>query len=208
MSQVDDIALVRRAKGGEDAAFAELLQRHQGRVYHHALRLMGNVQDAEEVLQDTFLKVFHNLDRFEERSRFSTWIYRIATNEALMRLRRSRRKREVSLEERLERDGGEWRGDEIRDFARSALDLAMDAEIRAALDRTLAELPEEYRVVFTMRDLDGLTNAEVAEVLDISVPAVKSRLHRSRLYLRNRLSRIFRERSGGATGRPGAEKTR
>jgi RNA polymerase sigma-70 factor (ECF subfamily) len=202
MSQVDDIALVQRAKDGEDAAFAELLERHQGRVYHHALRLMGNPQDAEEVLQDTFLKVFRNLDRFEERSRFSTWIYRIATNEALMRLRRSHRKREVSLDERLERTEGEGRGEEIRDFARSALDHAMDAEIRRALDRTLAELPEEYRVVFTMRDLDGLTNAEVAEVLEISVPAVKSRLHRSRIYLRDRLSRIFRERGGGPAEGP------
>jgi RNA polymerase sigma-70 factor, ECF subfamily len=196
MSQVDDIALVQRAKDGEDAAFRELLERHQGRVYHHALRLMGNAEDAEEVLQDTFLKVFRHLDRFEERSRFSTWIYRIATNEALMRLRKARRAREVSLDERLERDGGEWAGDEIRDFARTALDHAMDAEIRAALEETLQELPPEYRVVFTMRDVDGLTNAEVAEVLDISVAAVKSRLHRSRMYLRNRLSRVFRERQG------------
>jgi RNA polymerase sigma-70 factor (ECF subfamily) len=202
MSQVDDIALVQRAKDGEEAAFTELLERHQGRVYHHALRLMGNAQDAEEVLQDTFLKVFRNLDRFEERSRFSTWIYRIATNEALMRLRRSRRKREVSLEERLERDGEEWHGDEVRDFARTALDHVADAEIRTALDRTLAELPEEYRVVFTMRDLDGLSNAEVAEVLDISVPAVKSRLHRSRLYLRNRLSRIFRDHGAETSEEP------
>ncbi|MBZ0268606.1 sigma-70 family RNA polymerase sigma factor [bacterium] len=194
MSQVDDIALVQRAKDGEDAAFRELLERHQGRVYHHALRLMGNAEDAEEVLQDTFLKVFRHLDRFEERSRFSTWIYRIATNEALMRLRKARRAREVSLDERMERDGGEWVGDEIRDFARTALDHAMDAEIREALQETLAELPPEYRVVFTMRDIDGLTNAEVADVLDLSVPAVKSRLHRSRMYLRNRLSHVFRER--------------
>jgi RNA polymerase sigma-70 factor (ECF subfamily) len=191
MSSLDDAALVQRAKAGDEDAFAGLVERHQSRVYHHALRLMGSVEDAEEVLQDTFLQVFRNLDRFEERSRFSTWIYRIATNEALMRLRKARRKREVFLEDT---PGGGQFGEEIRDFARSALDDVQDAEIREALSRTLAELPEEYRVVFTMRDIDGLSNAEVAEVLEISVPAVKSRLHRSRLFLRDRLSKVFQDR--------------
>ncbi|GJM43588.1 MAG: RNA polymerase sigma factor [Gemmatimonadota bacterium] len=195
MDPSDDTTLVQQAKAGDEAAFAELVERHQGRVYHHALRLMGSAEDAEEVLQDTFLQVFRNLDRFEERSRFSTWIYRIATNEALMRLRKARRKREVFLEDAFARDG-EHAVEQIRDFARSALDDVADTEIRAALDAALAELPEEYRVVFTMRDIDGLTNAEVAEVLEISVPAVKSRLHRSRLYLRDRLSRTFRDSSG------------
>ncbi len=197
MSAPDDAALVQRAKAGDEDAFAELVERHQSRVYHHALRLMGSAEDAEEVLQDTFLQVFRNLDRFEERSRFSTWIYRIATNEALMRLRKARRKREVFLEDT---PGGEQFGEEIRDFARNALDHVQDAQIREALTRTLAELPEEYRVVFTMRDIDGLTNAEVAEVLDISVPAVKSRLHRSRLFLRDRLSKVFREKTAAPRG--------
>ncbi len=206
MSAVDDSALVHRAKAGDEAAFTELVERHQSRVYHHALRLMGTAEDAEEVLQDTFLKVFRNLEKFEERSRFSTWIYRIATNEALMKLRKASRKREVFLEDTLGRDG-EWFGEEIRDFARSALDRVMDLEVREVLDRTLLELPEEYRVVFTLRDLDGLTNAEVADVLDISIPAVKSRLHRSRLYLRDRLSKVFGKRvnpaSTGEEGRSG-----
>lgn len=206
MSAVDDSALVHRAKAGDEAAFTELVERHQSRVYHHALRLMGTAEDAEEVLQDTFLKVFRNLEKFEERSRFSTWIYRIATNEALMKLRKASRKREVFLEGTLGRDG-EWLGEEIRDFARSALDRVMDLEVREVLDRTLQELPEEYRVVFTLRDLDGLTNAEVADVLDISIPAVKSRLHRSRLYLRDRLSKVFGKRvnpaSTGKEGRSG-----
>jgi RNA polymerase sigma-70 factor (ECF subfamily) len=200
MDPVDDTTLVQQAKTGDEAAFAELVERHQGRVYHHALRLMGSAEDAEEVLQDTFLKVFRNLDRFEERSRFSTWIYRIATNEALMRLRKARRKREVFLEDTLGKDGERY-SDQIRDFARSALDNVADTEIREALTSALAELPEDYRVVFTMRDLDGLTNAEVADVLEISVPAVKSRLHRSRLYLRDRLSRIFRDGPAGADAR-------
>jgi RNA polymerase sigma-70 factor (ECF subfamily) len=179
MTEVDDVILVRRAKAGDEAAFAELIDRHQSRVYHHALRLMGNTQDAEEVLQDTFLQVYRNLARFEERSRFSTWIYRIATNEALMRLRKASRKREVFLEDVAGPD--EWWGDEIQ--------------------QVLTELPEDYRVVFTMRDIDGLSNAEVAEVLGLSVPAVKSRLHRSRLHLRDRLSRVFRDRKASGAGK-------
>ena len=197
MTEVDDVTLVRQAKAGDEAAFNELITRHQGRVYNHALRLMGSTQDAEEVLQDTFLKVYRNLDRFEERSRFSTWVYRIATNEALMRLRKASRKREIFLEDAKASD--DVRGEEVRDFARSPLDDVMDQEISECLHEVLAELPEEYRVVFTMRDIDGLSNAEVAEVLEISVPAVKSRLHRSRLHLRNRLSRIFRERKTEGT---------
>jgi RNA polymerase sigma-70 factor (ECF subfamily) len=198
MTDVGDVTLVRQAKTGDEAALTELIHRHQGRVYNHALRMMGNAQDAEEVLQDTFLQVYRNLDRFEERSRFSTWVYRIATNEALMRLRKASRKREVAFED----TSGEKRwGDEVRDFARSPLDDVLDQEISERLQEVLVELPEEYRAVFTMRDIDGLSNAEVADVLGISVPAVKSRLHRSRLHLRNRLSRIFRDRKASGTGK-------
>ena len=203
MTEADDATLVRKAKKGDEAAFTELIHRHESRVYNHARRLMGNSQDAEEVLQDTFLQVYRNLTRFEERSRFSTWIYRIATNEALMKLRKASRKREVFLEETAGRD--EWWGDEIREFVRSPLDDLLDREIGRHLEKVLAELPEEYRVVFTMRDIDGLSNAEVAEILEISVPAVKSRLHRSRLYLRNRMSRIFGRNK--AAGAPPGKKT-
>ncbi|NNE42680.1 MAG: sigma-70 family RNA polymerase sigma factor [Gemmatimonadetes bacterium] len=201
MTEVDDLQLVRSARDGDEAAFTRLVERHEARIYNLALRLMGNSQDAEEVLQDTFLQVFRNLGRFEERSRFSTWIYRIATNEALMRLRKAKRKREVFLEDTAGEDG-EWRGEEIRDFARSALEDVENKEMMEILEGLLAELPEDYRVVFTLRDIDGLSNAEVAEVLEISVAAVKSRLHRSRLYLRDRLTRIYgkRGKQPGATG--------
>ncbi|MGQ0721204.1 MAG: RNA polymerase sigma factor [Candidatus Eiseniibacteriota bacterium] len=193
MTEASDQDLVRRARDGDEAAFQELLERHQGRVYHHALRLMGNSQDAEEVLQDTFVQVYRNLGRFEERSRFSTWVYRIATNEALMRLRRARRTREVFLEDALGRDS-ENPAESIRDFSRSALEEVEERELLDILQRLLAEMPEEHRAVFAMRDIDGLTNAEVADVLEISVGAVKSRLHRARLYLRDRLSALHRDR--------------
>jgi RNA polymerase sigma-70 factor (ECF subfamily) len=195
MNEVEDLTLVRRARDGDEAAFQQLLERHQARVFHHARRLMGNDQDAEEVLQDTFLQVFRHLDRFEERSRFSTWVYRIATNEALMRLRKAHRKREVFLED-LPQHAGEGSDQRIRDFARSALEDAEASELIEILQRLLGELPEEYRVVFTLRDVEGLSNAEVAEVLEISVPAVKSRLHRSRIFLRDRLAAIYGDRQG------------
>jgi len=193
VSETDDAALVRRARQGDEEAFGELLERHQARVYNHALRLMGNPQDAEEVLQDTFVQVFRNLEKFEGRSRFSTWLYRIATNEALMRLRKARRKREVFLEDTTEGERERCR-EGMRVLARSPLDDVLDEEIRNQLARLLAELPEEYRAVFAMRDIDGFSNAEVAEVLGITVAAVKSRLHRSRLYLRDRLSLLYGKR--------------
>ncbi|MFN8178186.1 MAG: sigma-70 family RNA polymerase sigma factor [bacterium] len=188
----DDVELVRRAKAGEEEAFSELVERHQARVYQHAERLLGNRQDAEEVLQDTFLQAYRNLAGFEERSRFSTWIYRIATNEALMRLRRASRRREVLLEEAPSGEV-ERASDEVREFARSALDDVMDREVREILKKALVELPDEYRVVFVLRDVEGFSNAEVADILGLSVPAVKSRLHRSRIWLRDRLARIFGE---------------
>ncbi len=190
-----DVALVRRARAGDEAAFTELVERHQGRVYQHASRLMGNAQDAEEVLQDTFVQVFRNLDRFEERSRFSTWVYRIATNEALMRLRRVSRQREVALED-LPVAAVDRASEELRAFARSPLDHVMDREIREALQRALEELPEEYRVVFVLRDVDELTNAEAAEILGLTVAAVKSRLHRARLFLRDRIAGLVGKRQG------------
>ncbi|HMB71066.1 MAG TPA: sigma-70 family RNA polymerase sigma factor [bacterium] len=201
MSGADDRELVGRAREGDDQAFNELMERHQARVYSHALRLMGNPQDAEEVLQDTFLQAFRNLARFEERSRFSTWIYRIATNEALMRLPKARRECEVFLKDHLGLDG-ELPRHAIREFVRSALDEVEDRERMKILSDLLAEMPEDYRVAFTMRDIDGLSNAEVADVLGISVAAVKSRLHRSRLYLRDRLALLYGERNA-----PGAAKS-
>jgi RNA polymerase sigma-70 factor (ECF subfamily) len=198
----EDAELVRRAKAGDQEAFQELVERHQARVYRHAERLLGNREDAEEVLQDTFLAAYRNLSGFEERSRFSTWIYRIATNEALMRLRRASRRREVFADVA---PSGEMEraSDEVREFARSALDDVMDREVREILTRALAELPDEYRVVFVLRDVDGLSNAEAAEILGLSVPAVKSRLHRGRIWLRDRLARIFGEqRRAGLPGEP------
>ena len=191
-----DADLVRRAKQGDEAAFAGLVERHQGRVYQHASRLMGNAQDAEEVLQDTFLQVFRNLDRFEERSKFSTWVYRIATNEALMRLRRVGRRREVSLDD-MPVAAVEHASEGVQALARTAVDHVMDREIREALQAAVAELPEEYRVVFVLRDVDDLTNAEVAEILDLSIAAVKSRLHRARLFLRDRIAGVVGTRGGG-----------
>ncbi|MCA9750947.1 MAG: sigma-70 family RNA polymerase sigma factor [Gemmatimonadetes bacterium] len=191
MNRAEDVDLVRRARDGDEAAFSDLVERHQGRVYNHALRMMGNVQDAEEVLQDTFVQAYRNLAKFEERSRFSTWIYRIATNEALMRLRKASRKAETSFEDLAHPDGEAWH-EALHDFT-SALDDVQSTEIREALEKALVELPEEYRIVFTLRDIDGFTNAEVADILEISVAAVKSRLHRSRLFLRDRLAQFHEE---------------
>jgi RNA polymerase sigma-70 factor (ECF subfamily) len=204
LSKADDSALVRRARGGDDAAFGELAERHQARVYQQALRLMGNPQDAEEVLQDTFVQAFRNLAQFEERSRFSTWIYRIATNEALMRLRKASRRREVLLDD-VAPGEAEQGSESLHSFTRSAIDDVMDREVREVLDRALAELPEEYRVVFVLRDVQELSNAEVSDILGLSVPAVKSRLHRGRLFLRDRVARLLGERPAGheATGREG-----
>lgn len=191
-----DLDLVRRIKEGEPSAFERLVERFQDRVYRLALRISRNPQDAEEITQDVFLTIFQKIGTFEARSAFSIWLYRIATNAALMKIRSRRAQNELAIEDYLPQfteEGhhrfpvAEWGGiDPERPL--------LDQEGREALENAISALPADYQVPLLLRDVEGLSSAEAAEVLRVSVPAVKARLHRARLVLRGMLANYFRER--------------
>ncbi len=189
-----DNELIEAIKAGNTGALENLVSRYEKRVYNLAYRMLGNKEDAEDVLQDTFLNVIRSLKGFESRSSFSTWLYRVAANAALTRLRqRSRREKSEGefLDEVYSVQEAAHSQSKLVDWSDRPAERLLDEEAREVMEDAISELPEIYRVVFILRDVQGLPANEVAEVLDLTVPAVKSRLHRARLYLRNRLSDYF-----------------
>lgn len=188
----DEAELIARLQAGDRAACAECIDIHGPSVYRLALRLMGNEADAEDVMQETFLSAFKAIRSFEGRSSLGTWLYRIAHNAAMMRLRRPNPYL-VSVEESLEADAPglvprqlfDWCCLPEKDFA--------SEEVRLELERAVRELPETFKGVFIMRELEGLSTSETADALELSEGAVKVRLHRARLWLRERLSSYFTE---------------
>ena len=184
---------------GKPAAFRRLVELNSANVYHLALKLLGDSQEAEDVLQETFLSAFEALDRFEGRSRLSTWLYRIAYNASLMCLRKREQMTTFSLDrpQGEEDQGKETVARHLVDWSTVPDDQLLTAEARQEMDRAIAELPETLRSAFVLRDIQGLSGAETAEVLGITVQAVKNRLHRARLRLRDRLSGYFVERARG-----------
>jgi RNA polymerase sigma-70 factor (ECF subfamily) len=186
-----DEVLAARAAAGEEPAFAELVSRYQARVYRLACRLTADEGDAKDVLQETFLAAYRGLPAFRGESRFSSWLYRIATNAALMHRRARARRPTESLEAFLPRFDADGRhAAEPADLAAASradelLDRKLLAEkARAGLDR----LPDIYREAFVLRDLEEMTTPEVAELLGIDPAAVRQRVHRARLLLRGYLS--------------------
>jgi len=187
-----DAELVTLAQQGDTRAFDELVVRYRDKVYRLAYKILRNEDDAAEALQDAFTSAFRGLKNFKAESTFSTWLYRVATNASLMKYRK-RRDDHVSLEQSQspQRDAEPMA---IPDWSQQPLEELLDAETRDVMEEGLRRLPEELRTVFILRDEEGHSNAEVAEMLDLSVAAVKSRLHRARIALRDRLDRYFRDR--------------
>jgi RNA polymerase sigma-70 factor (ECF subfamily) len=187
----EDLALVESCKGGGDAAaFEQLVKRHGAKLFRIAQHITHNREAAEDVVQDTFLKAFRNLDKFRGNSRFSTWLTRIAVNESLMKLRKQRSNREESLDAdfRNEENGGAF---EVADWAPNPEELYSGSELRNILRSELQELPSSLRVVFVLRDIEGLSTEQTAEVLDSTPVAIKARLWRARIKLRERLTKYF-----------------
>jgi RNA polymerase sigma-70 factor (ECF subfamily) len=205
LTALSDGELVLRAQPGDAAAFGELVRRYEGRIYHLVRRILSDPQEAEDALQETFLSAWRGLPRFKREARFSTWIFRIATNAALMRLRR-RRPDTVSLDAPVEGDGATaGPSHQVVDWGPTPEQAAVDDETRAAMEAAIAALPPELRAVFLLRDVEEMSNQEVAEAIDLTVPAVKSRLHRARLFLRERLNQHYAGRASPGRGalRPG-----
>jgi len=183
--KVSDATLVKRAKSGDGSAFGELMKRYQGKIYRLARRMTETDEDAEDVVQEAFVKAFRSLKGFKEKSRFSTWLYRITVNLALMKLRR-RKPEVVSLDQPIATEEGKMQR-EIEDETTDPLRQLLDRESAKVLDAAIEALPPAYRAVFILRHAEGLSTEETARILGISVPAVKSRLHRTRLMLQQKL---------------------
>jgi RNA polymerase sigma-70 factor, ECF subfamily len=188
----DDAVLVRRAQEDDPRAFDELARRYQDRVYRLCCGILRHEDDAAEALQDAFLSAYRGLKSFKAESTFSTWLYRIATNASLMKYRR-RRDNHVSLDQSQGADE-EAEPMQLPDRSAQPLESLLAAESREVMAESIRRLPEELRAVFVLRDLEGLSNNEVGEALRLSVPAVKSRLHRGRRFLRDHMAGYFDDR--------------
>jgi RNA polymerase sigma-70 factor (ECF subfamily) len=189
----EEAALIERAQKGDQAALTEIVTAHQSRIYNVALRMCGNVEDAEETLQETFLNALKALARFEGRSRFSTWLYRIASNACLMRRRRDAGQPDIVPVAEVDEDDPEadFTPRYFIDWSHIPEEELLNTEMRAVMAKAITQLPPSLRIVFIWRDLEGLSVQETAEVLGISEAAVKVRLHRARLRLRELLSGYF-----------------
>ena len=188
----DEPVLVAAAQSGDISAFETLVSRYERKIFRLAMNITQNREDAEDAMQESFLKAFEHLSEFQGNSRFYTWLVRIAVNQALMKLRK-RRPNQVSLDEEID-TGEEFVPREIEDWGPSPEEHFKQAEMSEILRAAINELDPSFRIVFQLRDIEELSTEETAEALSLSVPAVKSRLLRARLKLRQRLDRYFRRR--------------
>jgi RNA polymerase sigma-70 factor (ECF subfamily) len=189
-----DEQLIQRAQNGDETAFTQLVKRYESLVYSFAFKVCRDKEKANEAWQDTFVNVYRKLHQFDGRSKFSTWLYSIVTNNC--RMKRRQRKLDMASasidtpaaatdDPALDPEGHPLQT--IPAWKDTPLDEVMDKELRTVLDDAIQELPYDYRVVFVLRDVQGLSAEESGKILKLSVPAVKSRLRRARVFLRNRL---------------------
>ena len=186
----NEAALIRRAQSGDTESFSALVKQYERQIYRLSYAVTKNPEDAEDVLQETFLRAYANIGRFREESRFYTWLVRIAMNESITKLRRRHAPTWVSLDQPTPegsipafRDVADWREHPERSYT--------EAETRAILSKALLDLETQLRIVVVLRDIEGLSTEDTARVLRLSIAAVKSRLNRGRLKLRKRLSPWF-----------------
>ena len=187
----DEAALVAAAKAGDATAFTELVGRYERKIFRLAQNITQNREDAEDAMQEAFLKSYQHLQEFQGDSRFYTWLVRITVNEALMKLRK-RRLNQVSIDEPVQGEEEDYMPREIEDWGPSPEQRYAQTELAGILSGVIEKLEEEYRIVFVLRDVEELSTEETAELLNLSVPAVKSRLLRARLKLREKLNRYFK----------------
>jgi len=193
----EEAPVVAQARLGDAKAFSELLRRYEGKIFRLALHITQNREDAEDVLQETFLKAYEHLDQFQGQSKFYTWIVRIAVNQALMKLRKRKSDRSVSLDDTID-TGEDTVAREIAGWDENPEQQYSREELSRILGGAVEDLAPIYRAVFVLRDIDELSTEETADALGLSVPAVKSRLLRARLQLRDKLTRFFKRKGDDA----------
>jgi RNA polymerase sigma-70 factor, ECF subfamily len=188
----DERALIAASKKGDSAALDALVRTHQDRVYSVAMRMCRNVEDAKDILQDTFLGVIRSIREFREESKFSTWLYRIASNACLKKRRRGvhepTHEQELSLDDLMPRPDAEGRKPEIPDWSGDAERALLHGELSSRMESAIDKLPRDYKLVLVLRDVEGLSAEETAQAVGLSVAAVKSRLHRARVFIRRELA--------------------
>lgn len=188
----DDTELVRSINAGQTERFQELVKRYEQKLYNFGRRMCRNESDAEDLVQKTFLNVFRSLKDFRYETRFKNWLYRVTANTCLKKRRRSKYapEPEESLED-LERREENQAADAVPEWARMPLDQLLNEELLGALNQAIWSLPEKYRVILVLRDIEEFSTEETAQILNLTVANVKVRLHRARLYLRDRLKGYF-----------------
>ncbi len=193
----DEHALIEASRAGDPAAAEELVRSHQTRVYNFAMRMCRNVEDAKDILQETFLGMLRSIKDFREESRFTTWLYRIASNACLKKRRRGVNdpgpEQELSLDELMPRPNADGAKPEIADWSEDAERALLRGELSEKMEAAIDHLPHEYKIVLVLRDVEGFSAEETADMLKLSVPAVKSRLHRARVFVRRELSGYFQD---------------
>jgi RNA polymerase sigma-70 factor, ECF subfamily len=188
----DECTLINEARTGNDAAFTKLVKKYENLVYSFAYKVCRDTEKAEETWQDTFINVYRKLHQFDGKSKFTTWLYSIVANNCRMKRRKSKLETaSISFEEPLssyeQADTTERPSQTIPVWHDTPLKKIMDAELKSHLDDAIKQLPYEYRIVFVLRDIEGQSAEETGKILKLSVPAVKSRLRRARVFLREQL---------------------
>ncbi len=194
--QLQQAFSIEALRSGDRDEFARLVDVYSGPIYRLGLRMLGREQDAEDVLQNTFVKILQHIKGFEERSSLSTWIYRIASNEALMMLRKMRP--EVNLDEQGDNDDEDFMPIQFVDWGALPGEILESKEAKNYLEKAIKDLPEPMRVVFILRDIEGLSIKETSEALNLTETNVKTRLLRARLNLREKLSGYFTGQTSGS----------
>ncbi len=190
-----DAQLLAKAKSGDQKAFAQLVRQYEQMVYSFSFKVCRDKEQAEETLQDTFVNVFRKLHQFDGKAKFSTWLYSIVTNNCMMKRRKTKLEQaSVSVDEPTmphhehASDGEEKTGNAIQDWRSTPIEEVMNKELRERLDEAILKLPLDYRLVFLLRDVEGQSAEETAKIMKLTVPAVKSRLRRARVFLREQLN--------------------
>ncbi len=194
-NKLTDVQVVNQFKAGDALAFEEIISRYESKVMSLALRFTRNQEDAEEVMQDVFTTVYRKIDGFRGQSAFSSWLYRIVVNAAFMKLRKRKQTQTVSIDD-ISPTMKQYCIDREAFNGSYSQNVAVSHEMQAVIQNAVNRLPDQYRAVFVLRDVDGLSNQETGEILNLSIPAVKSRLHRSRIMLRKKLQRYYEDYTG------------
>ena len=186
--------LVRKFQGGDLEAFDKLAQIYQKKIYGLSFNLTRNQMDSQDVTQEVLLTIYRKIHTFQGKSAFSSWVYRVTLNATYMKLRSKKKEPKISIEDMLPSfNGSGYQQEKIQDWSENTESLLFTNETKSVIKKAVDQLPEKEKVVFMLRDVEGLSTEKVGEILDLTIPAVKSRLHRARLFLRKKLSGYFEE---------------